>query len=94
MLELGENSQQAHENTGRFLLNSKADKVFLYGKESAATAGVLSGGNVNFVHTCDMDELSGALDAYVRGGDLVLLKGSRGCALERLCPVLVDGGAA
>jgi UDP-N-acetylmuramoyl-tripeptide--D-alanyl-D-alanine ligase len=94
MLELGENSRQAHENTGRFLLDSKADKVFLYGKESAATAGVLSGGNINFVHTCDMDELSGALDAYVRTGDLVLLKGSRGCALERLCPLLADGGAA
>jgi UDP-N-acetylmuramyl pentapeptide synthase len=42
------------------------------------------------LHTADMDQLSGAAAAFLQNGDLVLLKGSRGCALERLCelPVL------
>jgi hypothetical protein len=32
-----------------------------------------------------MEQLSGALAAFLKAGDLLLLKGSRGCALERLC---------
>jgi UDP-N-acetylmuramoyl-tripeptide--D-alanyl-D-alanine ligase len=89
MLELGEDSRQAHEGIGRILVESKADMVFLYGKEAAAAAGE-SG---RFFHTCDMGELSRALDSYIRDGDLILLKGSRGCALERLSDILVKGVA-
>jgi UDP-N-acetylmuramyl pentapeptide synthase len=37
-----------------------------------------------------MDELSAALDQYVQNNDLVLLKGSRGCALERLSGMLTE----
>ena len=95
MLELGEDSRKAHEDVGRLLRNSKADMVFLYGKEISPAAEILQNGGLPFMHTCDMDELSRALDAYVQSGDLVLLKGSRGCALERLCSVLstVEGAA-
>jgi len=94
MLELGENSRRAHEDVGRLLQVSKADMVFLYGKEIEPAAAILQDGALRFMHTCDMDELSRALDAYVRSGDLVLLKGSRGCALERLCAVLSTTGEA
>jgi UDP-N-acetylmuramoyl-tripeptide--D-alanyl-D-alanine ligase len=90
MLELGESSPQAHETLGRLLADSKADMVFLYGEEIKPAAGILQDSNVSFVmHTRDMHELSRTLDSCVRGGDLVLLKGSRGCALERLCTVLI-----
>ena len=90
MLELGDNSRQAHEAAGRLLATTAADKVFLYGNEARATAKVLSvGAPDRCFHTSDMGELSRALGAYVQSGDLVLLKGSRGCALERVCDVLV-----
>jgi UDP-N-acetylmuramoyl-tripeptide--D-alanyl-D-alanine ligase len=90
MLELGEKSPQAHESLGRLLAESKADMIFLYGEEIKTAAGILRDSNISFVmHTRDMNELSRTLDACVRGGDLVLLKGSRGCALERLCTVLI-----
>jgi UDP-N-acetylmuramoyl-tripeptide--D-alanyl-D-alanine ligase len=59
--------------------------IFLYGKETAATASVLK---ERFFHTCDMDELSRTLGAYVHAGDTVLLKGSRGCALEKLTEIM------
>jgi UDP-N-acetylmuramyl pentapeptide synthase len=36
-----------------------------------------------------MDDLIAAIDSYVIPGDLVLLKGSRGCALEQLSSVLI-----
>ncbi|MCL2127773.1 MAG: UDP-N-acetylmuramoyl-tripeptide--D-alanyl-D-alanine ligase [Treponema sp.] len=92
MLELGENSRPAHEGIGRLLSSSKADKVFLFGKETEAAADQISG-EARFFHTCDIDELSKALEAYLHSGDFVLIKGSRGCALERLSGVL-EGRAA
>ena len=82
MLELGEDSKKAHQDMGRLLADSKADMVFLYGKETAAAVKALGTGP--FFHTCDINELNSAVNAYVRDGDLVLLKGSRGCALERV----------
>jgi UDP-N-acetylmuramyl pentapeptide synthase len=37
-----------------------------------------------------MDKLGSSLGAYVGPGDLVLVKGSRGCEMERLDPVLLE----
>jgi UDP-N-acetylmuramoyl-tripeptide--D-alanyl-D-alanine ligase len=82
MLELGEDSGKAHEGIGRLLADSKADMVFFYGKETAAALGAFGTGR--FLHTCNINELKTAVNACVRDGDLVLLKGSRGCALERV----------
>jgi len=77
---------------GRLLAESRADMVFLYGKETAAAGKALDA--KRFFHTCGMDELKAAVDAYVREGDLVLLKGSRGCALERVFGGLSNHGGA
>jgi len=82
MLELGEDSKKAHEGMGRLLADGKADMVFLYGKETASCLKALKPGR--FFHTCDINEMTQAVNEYVRDGDLVLLKGSRGCALERV----------
>jgi UDP-N-acetylmuramoyl-tripeptide--D-alanyl-D-alanine ligase len=95
MLELGEKSPQAHETLGRLLAESKADMVFLFGKEIKSAAEILKDCTIPFVmHTRDMNELSRTLDSCVHNGDLVLLKGSRGCALERLCAVLIPSHEA
>jgi len=94
MLELGEDSEKAHEEMGRILAECKADMVFLYGKETTIAAKALGAGR--FFHTCGMNELSAAVRRYIRDGDLVLLKGSRGCALEKVFGGLSghDGGAS
>jgi len=94
MLELGENSRGAHEEVGRLLQGSKADMIFLFGEAMQPAAAMLRNTAASVMQTCDMDELSRALDACVQSDDLVLLKGSRGCALERLCAVLADEGRA
>jgi UDP-N-acetylmuramoyl-tripeptide--D-alanyl-D-alanine ligase len=88
MLELGGDSRAAHEQAGRLLAASKADAVFLYGNETAAAASAAGRGTASCFHTRDMGELAHALDSTVRNGDLVLLKGSRGCALEQLSDML------
>jgi UDP-N-acetylmuramoyl-tripeptide--D-alanyl-D-alanine ligase len=88
MLELGETSREAHERLGSMLAESRADVLFLFGRETADTARVLAMRKVSCVHTDNIETLSAEIDSLVRKGDLVLLKGSRGCALERLCSVL------
>jgi UDP-N-acetylmuramoyl-tripeptide--D-alanyl-D-alanine ligase len=87
MLELGERSEEAHRRAGRILSASLAEKVFLYGPETETTAAVLAYGSFPFFQTDRMEDLEDALEDFVRPGDLVLLKGSRGCALERLTGV-------
>jgi UDP-N-acetylmuramoyl-tripeptide--D-alanyl-D-alanine ligase len=87
MLELGDSSPAAHRAVGARLAASRADRVFLYGAETEAALEALAG---RAFHTNAMDALAEELKRYVRPGDLVLLKGSRGCALERLGGVLTE----
>jgi UDP-N-acetylmuramoyl-tripeptide--D-alanyl-D-alanine ligase len=91
MLELGDSSGAAHRSIGSRLAASRADRIFLYGAETEGALEALEGVPGVF-HTNAMETLAGELRGYVHPGDLVLLKGSRGCALERLSGVLT--GAA
>jgi len=91
MLELGDCSAREHQKIGFLLSVSGARKIFLFGKEVEAAAACLADNGNNFFHANDINELSAALDAFVKNGDLVLLKGSRGCALERLSDMLTGG---
>jgi UDP-N-acetylmuramoyl-tripeptide--D-alanyl-D-alanine ligase len=86
MLELGALSEDAHKGIGQTLSDSRADFVYLFGKETKSTADVLRG--KKFFYTENMLELSDSIAQTVQKGDLVLLKGSRGCALERLRKVI------
>ncbi|MDR0487012.1 MAG: UDP-N-acetylmuramoyl-tripeptide--D-alanyl-D-alanine ligase, partial [Treponema sp.] len=90
MLELGDSSFSAHEKIGALLSESKADMVFLFGDEIEIAAEYMADRGRPFFHTTDMDELSAAINCRVQNGDLVLLKGSRGCALERLSEMLTE----
>jgi UDP-N-acetylmuramoyl-tripeptide--D-alanyl-D-alanine ligase len=87
MLELGKDSAAAHRDLGSILTRCTADMLFLYGKEMEEAAGELAKAEAGYFHTNDMEELTSSLRDYIEPGDLVLLKGSRGCALERLSPL-------
>jgi UDP-N-acetylmuramoyl-tripeptide--D-alanyl-D-alanine ligase len=91
MLELGAASERAHADLGKRLASCKADMVFLFGEEIQAAAETMKkeAANLPFLYTKDRDELSRALDSSVKSGDLVLLKGSRGCELETLTGMLL-----
>jgi UDP-N-acetylmuramoyl-tripeptide--D-alanyl-D-alanine ligase len=90
MLELGAESESAHRRVGAACAASKASALFFFGEEcrpafeSARAAGFP--GLVLF--ETDFDRLAAAVKAYVREGDIVLLKASRGMALERLSETL------
>ena len=90
MLELGEYSISAHKQAGELLAVSAAGSIFLFGNETEAARLELEtakGLAKPVFFTNDIKALERALEAEVTDGDLVLLKGSRGCALERLCGI-------
>jgi len=91
MLELGKSSFSEHKKLGELLLCSQADAIFLFGTEVTAAGLYMTIKGKFFYHYKwdDFDGLSAALDSYVQTGDLVLLKGSRRCALERLTEMLI-----
>lgn len=81
MLELGGESAAAHRELGGILAKSKADNIFLFGEETAAALPPLAGKQV--FYTNGIDALKTELRKIADKNSLVLLKGSRGCALER-----------
>jgi UDP-N-acetylmuramoyl-tripeptide--D-alanyl-D-alanine ligase len=88
MLELGDKSAVEHEKLGSLLSASMANMVFLFGSEIETAVKCLADNGKSFFYSNDINELSAAIDSYVKDGDLVLLKGSRGRALERLTEML------
>ncbi|MGA2639904.1 MAG: UDP-N-acetylmuramoyl-tripeptide--D-alanyl-D-alanine ligase [Spirochaetia bacterium] len=90
MRELGDLTGPAHASLGDRLRGTGLDAVLLFGAEMEhawnAAAGGASAPRISW--TVDMEELGRRLQAIVRSGDVVLLKGSRGLELERLLPRL------
>ncbi len=92
MKELGKASRPAHQEIGRRLARLRPASVTLYGPEMADAYQVLkqSGYEGNLLHTEDFDELHTHVMAKTHRGDLVLVKGSRAMAMERLVPSLTS----
>lgn len=92
MLELGEESERAHENVGFLAANSEAEAIFLFGKEMAAAETAIKACSFKgmLMLTDSMNELIEAVASFVQPGDLLLVKGSRGMALERLTKALEE----
>ncbi|MCA1949817.1 MAG: UDP-N-acetylmuramoyl-tripeptide--D-alanyl-D-alanine ligase [Treponema sp.] len=93
MLELGADSEAEHRRVASVLSHSKADVIFLFGAETECMQEVLrTNAKAKVWHTTDMELLKKELASAVSEGDLVLLKGSRGVALERLTDVVKSQG--
>jgi len=86
MLELGEQSADLHRELGTRIAGSDVDRLWLFGTEVNETrAGAIDAG-----FDADAIVLSddyGRFEAF-HGGDVVLLKGSRGMRLERVLDAL------
>lgn len=97
MLELGDRADDLHDACGRHAAATSLDRLITVGGEAArllgaaAVAAGLPAARVTHVATSD-DAAALAL-AEVRAGDLVLVKGSRGIATDRVVTRLMSGGA-
>ena len=91
MLELGETEIGAHQDLGRDAAAAGVDVVYAFGAlaETVAAAatekGMLAGGVLAFD---DKGLLAEALMSLLKPGDVVLVKGSRGVALEEVVELL------
>ena len=92
MLELGTDSLEEHKKIIRHALDSSA-AVVLLGKEMSAALAALGSAAVALALPDSCDESIHKVASYLKGimkkGDAVLIKGSRGMALERLTAELL-----
>jgi UDP-N-acetylmuramoyl-tripeptide--D-alanyl-D-alanine ligase len=95
LLELGKTKPDALREIGEKLAEGSINTVFLFGenlspvKEAAEKQAV----HPDFFVFRSIEEIKTALKDYLKKGDSVLLKGSRGSALERLDNVLEQIGS-
>ena len=91
MLELGERSSEFHKTVGKYVSQSNADRLYCYGElaRNYISGAVENGCDKNHcMHFSDRDELADYLKGKLKSGDSVLLKGSRGMALEEVFKAL------
>lgn len=85
MLELGEYSRESHEQIGEKAAAYGIDCLLTVGDESVYThESAARSGIPHTRHFASKKELSDYLNAFVRRGDYVLIKGSRGMKMEEI----------
>lgn len=87
MLELGDFAAEMHHELGRLAVESGVDRLVLIGDLTrAAAAGALEAGMApeNVIHVATLGDAQADARRLFQKGDVVLVKGSRGMALERL----------
>jgi UDP-N-acetylmuramoyl-tripeptide--D-alanyl-D-alanine ligase len=87
MLELGASAEEAHREVGRRIAAAGVDALFLIGTHAALVRDAALGAGLaaeRITLAATHEALADAVRATMRAGDLVLLKGSRGAALEKV----------
>lgn len=92
MLEMGEWSEEAHALVGQYVVENDVEILVTVGKNSVKIAeGAINAGmkKENIYCFDNNDAVSEFLDAEVKKGDIVLVKGSRGMKLETVVERLI-----
>ena len=84
MLELGDLSREAHEEVGREAAESGLDTLITYGEQAKRTAVVAAAKGLTTLHANTYREAADALLKLMQPGDALLVKASRGMALEKV----------
>jgi UDP-N-acetylmuramoyl-tripeptide--D-alanyl-D-alanine ligase len=93
MLELGTDSDRCHEEVGKFAASYHVDRLFVFGNFAThISAGAQMGGmkKDNISVYSDINKLNEDLLHFLKTGDVVLVKGSRGMKMERVSDFLKD----
>ena len=90
MLELGEMSGPAHTEAGKQAAEYGVDVLLCYGPESAKMAEAAKAAGVNATHVASYREAADALLNQMQPGDALLVKASRGMALEKALEIFYN----
>jgi UDP-N-acetylmuramoyl-tripeptide--D-alanyl-D-alanine ligase len=90
MRELGENSDALHAALAAHILAANVNLVHLVGPAMSVLAKALEG-KVETVHAASADSVLDVLSSDLRGGDVILIKGSNAVGLSRLVDSLLGG---
>ncbi len=94
MLELGEDSVEAHRELGRRAAELSIDLLLAIGEEASVVVGsaLQEGLNQERARVVEShSEAASIVRAFAREGDWILVKGSRGMAMERVVEALKEG---
>ncbi len=86
MLELGEQTQRAHSEVGRYARDSGIEQLVAVGDAARAAGEAFGAGAHCFASNADA---IAATAAWSRGASTVLVKGSRGAAMEQILAALL-----
>ena len=91
MFELGETSKLQHELVGRYAAQQKVELLIAIGEDSAEMArGAREEGMKNVMHFPDKDLFFKEMDRIIEKGDVILLKGSRGMAMDKIVSKIME----
>lgn len=88
MLELGSYSEKAHREVGEKAAQTGCDYVFTFGEQAKNISLAASENGVITKAFSDKAELTKYLDGFLKEGDTVLFKGSRGMKTEEIFKTL------
>lgn len=84
MLELGERSDELHENVGRAAAELKIDLLITVGSSAKRIAEAARAAGLENVYNVSNAEAADLIKRELREGDTLLVKASRGMALEKI----------
>ncbi len=87
MLELGSYSEKGHKEVGEFAKEMGVDYLISYGEESISTHNAFND-MLNSIHFTDFSQAEDFVSKFVKDGDCILVKGSRGMKCERFVTIL------
>jgi len=92
MLELGDTSQQAHEDLAQHLIAAKIDKVFLMGQEMRHLAKRLDQDDVliPYIWRKGAQELQPLISSFLRDGDIISVKSSNATGSAKIITTLLQ----
>lgn len=88
MFELGDKEKEYHFEIGEYASKARVDVVISVGKNATFIAQAAREGGVRAIHFETKDNLSGVLTQWIRKGDVILVKGSRGMGMEDIVDLL------
>ncbi len=91
MLEMGAEGEAAHREVGRAVADAGVDWLIAVGKLARLAAEEAAGLGVRTATAADPEDVVDMLHGELGEGDTVLVKASRGMALERVVEGLADG---